>query len=85
MLGCGADEATAGDVEQPALPYTVPGIGEKTVRRLVDGGFGTIEALAAATIEQLSEIPGIGEKTAGKILAAARGEGEAQTDEATIE
>jgi Holliday junction resolvasome RuvABC DNA-binding subunit len=55
------------------------------VRRLVDGGFGSIEALAVATIEQLSEIPGIGEKTAGKILAAARGEGEAQTDEAAIE
>jgi N utilization substance protein A len=81
----GVDEATAGAVEQPALPYTIPGIGEKTVRRLVDGGFGTVEALAAATIEQLSEIPGIGEKTAGKILAAARGEGEAQTDEAAIE
>jgi N utilization substance protein A len=81
-------EATAtseGDAEETPLPYTIPGVGEKTVRRLVEGGFGSVEALATATIEQLSDIPGIGEKTAGKILAAARGEGEGTADEATIE
>jgi transcription termination/antitermination protein NusA len=59
--------------ETPA-PYALTGIGEKTVRKLVEGGFATLEALAAATAEQLSEIPGIGEKTAEKVLAAARGE-----------
>src|SRR5580765_3279113 len=57
------DDSTAGDDETP-LPYTIPGVGQKIVRRLVDGGFGSIDALAVATIEQLSEIPGIGEKTA---------------------
>ena len=59
---------------RPICPYTLAGIGGKTVRKLVDGGFGSIEAVAGATVEQLSELPGIGEKTAEKILSAARGE-----------
>ena len=65
------------------VPYTLAGVGEKTVRKLVDGGFATLEALAAATVEQLSEIPGIGGKTAEKILAAARGESEPDDERRT--
>src|SRR5262249_35257621 len=70
-----AAEAAAGeaDAETP-LPYTLAGIGETTVRKLVDAGFASQDAVAAATVEQLSEISGIGSKTAEKILAAARGE-----------
>ena len=73
-----AAEATAEPTatEETALPYTLAGIGEKTVRKLVEGGFGSIQAITGATVEQLSELPGIGEKTAEKILAAARGDSE---------
>jgi N utilization substance protein A len=66
-----APEAASGDVP---VPYTLAGIAEKTVRKLVEAGFGTQDAVAAATAEQLAAIPGIGDKTAEKILAAARGE-----------
>ena len=66
-----AAEPPAADVP---VPFTLAGIGEKTVRRLADAGFTTVEAVAAATADQLSEIPGIGGKTAEKVLAAARGE-----------
>jgi N utilization substance protein A len=65
--------APPGSSDTP-VPYTLAGIGEKTVRKLVEAGFATPEAVAAADVEQLAAIGGIGEKTAAKILAAARGE-----------
>ena len=71
--------------EAAAVPYTLPGIGEKTVRKLVEGGFATLEALAGASAAQLSEIPGIGAKTAEKILAVAKGDREAPREQTTPE
>jgi N utilization substance protein A len=76
------DGETAGASGTPP-PYALDGIGEKTVRKLVDSGFATLEALGAATAEQLSEIPGIGGKTAEKILAAVRGDAPAAGDGTT--
>jgi len=73
-------EADASDVP---VPYTLAGIGEKTVRKLVEAGLGSQEAVAAATVEQLSAIPGIGEKTADRILTAARGTAPADKDSGT--
>ena len=72
-------EPVIGESDVP-VPYTLAGIGEKTVRKLVEGGFTTLEALGGATAEQLSAIPGIGGKTAEKILAAARGDAPAAGD-----
>ena len=68
-----------GEASETPNPYALPGIGDKMVRKLVEGGFATLEALGAATAEQLSAIPGIGGKTAEKILAAARGDAPGET------
>src|SRR5580765_3346645 len=78
--GTDAGEEAETAVETP-LPYTLAGIGEKIVRKLVEAGFGSTEAVAAASAEQLSEVPGVGEKTAEKILNAARGESPAETSQ----
>jgi N utilization substance protein A len=71
-------EADATASSQPPLPYALSGVGEKTVRRLVEGGFTSLESLSGATPEALSALPGIGDKTAEKILAAVRGDAPAE-------
>jgi len=70
----GATGQEPAEATEAALPYTLPGIGEKTIRKLVDAGMTTLATVKDASVEQLSEIPGIGAKTAEKILAAAREE-----------
>jgi N utilization substance protein A len=57
----GAADAVSADTP---VPYTLTGIGEKTVRKLVEAGFGSIDAVAAADADALAAIPGIGAKTA---------------------
>src|SRR5215204_1424199 len=73
------EAAEAGATEAP-LPYALAGIGDKTIRKLVEGGFATLESLGSATAEVLSELPGIGEKTAEKILAAVRPKSDASNE-----
>jgi len=45
----------------------IKGIGKKTAERLISE-FGSLEAIAKATLEQLQAVPGIGEKRA-KVIA----------------
>jgi N utilization substance protein A len=80
-LTAGARESASSEATEEAPPYALAGVGDKTIRKLVDAGFSSIEAVAAATVEQLSDIQGIGERTAEKILAAARGETGSTTTE----
>jgi N utilization substance protein A len=70
-----SSETASGETAGAPLPYALAGVGNKTVRKLIEAGYATVEAVAAASAEQLSEIPGVGGRTAEKILAAARGEG----------
>ena len=63
---------------EAAAAFALPGIGEKTVKKLIEAGFDSAEKVASASVESLSEVPGIGAKTAERILAAARGESPAE-------
>jgi transcription termination/antitermination protein NusA len=69
----GAAEAASPSSDAPPQP-SLPGVGDKTMKKLIEAGFDTTEKIAAATVEALSEVQGIGAKTAERILAAARGE-----------
>src|SRR2546430_7397097 len=50
--GEAAETAAAGEITEAPLPYTLSGVGERTVRKLVDAGFASREALGNATVEQ---------------------------------
>src|SRR5262249_5434522 len=65
---------TEAEASDTPVPYTLAGIGEKTVRKLVEASVAPQGAGVAASAEELPAIPGIGDKTAEKILAAARGD-----------
>jgi transcription termination/antitermination protein NusA len=81
----GDEESAPGEPAGAALPYELEGVGNKTLQKLVEAGYATVEAVAGASVEQLLEIQGIGAKTAEKILAAARGESEAPVAEPAAE
>ena len=46
----------------------INGIGPKAAKTLVDCGFNTVEKLAKATADELSQLPGIGKSTAEKMI-----------------
>ena len=69
-----APVADAAPVEETAPSFSIPGVGDKTMKRLISAGFDSAEKIALATVDALSEVQGIGAKTAERILAAARGE-----------
>ena len=79
----GGPASAAAPAEAPA--FSLAGVGDKTMKKLIEAGFDTAEKIAAATVEALSEIPGIGGKTAERILAAARGESATPQGEAEVE
>ena len=67
--------AEAAAVDQDAAPsFSIAGVGDKTLKKLISAGFDTAEKIALASVDALSEVQGIGAKTAERILAAARGE-----------
>jgi len=68
--------------EAPAPAFSLPGVGDKTMRKLIEAGFSSAEKIAEATVDALSEVQGIGLKTAERIIAAARGEPAAGVAEA---
>ena len=69
-----ASAEDAAGPEDTAPSFSIPGVGDKTMKRLISAGFDSTEKIALATVDALSEVQGIGAKTAERILAAARGE-----------
>jgi len=61
----------ATEEKRPTSVAELPGVGPSTAAKLIDAGYGTIEALAVATPEELVAI-GIPLTTAQKIIRAAR-------------
>lgn len=69
-----ADQETAvsGSEEKFVTLEELSGLGEKTIAVLKEAGFNSVQDIAKAQIEDLTEIKGIGEKKAGKLIEEAR-------------
>lgn len=81
LIGCELDirskpaatkeEATVSKEAAPSIA-DIHGVGEKSLSILVESGFSTLESLANASAEELSNIKGIGAKKAEKIIKEAQ-------------
>ena len=59
--------------EKKVVPLSsLSGIGQKTLDKLAEAGFDTLDKLLAAEIKILMAVPGIGKKTVEKILTAVK-------------
>lgn len=58
--------------ETPFSTVKLPGVGLKTQKLLEEAGFDTLEKLAEASLEDMTQIKGLGVKTAVKILKTAQ-------------
>jgi N utilization substance protein A len=63
--------------EPPAPELSLPDIHDEVVATLRQAGYQSPEMVAAASIDELTQLPGIDEATAESVLAAARAEVEA--------
>ena len=73
-----------GQTEQISLT-TLPGVGAKTEKALIEAGYKNIETIARTDLVSLAKTKGIGKKTAEKIYQAAKkisSEGKRKTEEA---
>jgi N utilization substance protein A len=73
LRGAMDDEAPA--EEEVFDLASAPGIGPKTAEALLAAGFGTLDALLAASEADLQNVEGVGPKTAKSILEWAREKG----------
>ena len=65
------DEARSVEAELPVPVGQLDGVGAKIAERLADSDIGSVQKLAATSVESLSRIEGIGEKTAEKLIQKA--------------
>jgi N utilization substance protein A len=78
LVGWELDIRTKPELKEEAQPKEeqsiadIHGVGEKILSTLVEAGFSTLESLASADVEALSQIKGVGTKKAEKIIKEAK-------------
>ena len=70
----GAERPTDESSPATARVVSIRGVGERTARNLAAAGFGSVDAIAAATEKELLAVPGVGPTTAARLMAYAVGD-----------